>query len=101
MLASGRSSGCMCTWLSVGSILILGMLILLVVLQATNYQFSTSVMCEATTIGLAIAICVLFLMVSYFCVAELMIQRDVTVSLTVSEKQRRKNSSRLEIVNCE
>lgn len=74
-------------------------MILLVILKVTNYNFGNKVLCDATTIGLSIGVSFLFLIITYFLIAELIIEKEYLVELLVNHDRRRKNSSRIQIEN--
>jgi len=74
-------------------------MILLVILKVTNYNFGNKVLSDATTIGLSIGVSFLFLIITYFLIAELIIEKEYLVELLVNHDRRRKNSSRIQIEN--
>jgi len=80
-------------------ILMLALIILLVILKVTNYNFGNKVLSDATTIGLSIGVSFLFLIITYFLIAELIIEKEYLVELLVNHDRRRKNSSRIQIEN--
>lgn len=85
-----------------GVVLIVTLIIILVLFLRSSQRLTNEYMAVALGIGLGIAIGVIFLLVAYFFISELVIEREYEIQLIISSRQRqRKKTGNVEITNCD
>jgi VIT1/CCC1 family predicted Fe2+/Mn2+ transporter len=80
----------MCVTLSIATLIMCAMLIFLIVIKAMNFQFQSEVLLEATVIGFAIAIGVIFLIVVYFFISEILIKSTAKIEVIIRKEEIKK-----------